>query len=96
MKTIGLIGGMTWLSTADYYRWINAGVQERLGGSHSAECILYSVDFDLFERLQEQGDWDALSQHMIAPARRVERAGRPMPHAFLCSRCKWDHCPTAL
>jgi aspartate racemase len=75
MKTIGLIGGMTWHSTADYYRLLNTGIQARLGGSHSAQCILYSVDFELFERLQEQGDWDALSQHMIEAAKRVERAG---------------------
>lgn len=75
MKTIGLLGGMTWHSTVDYYRYINEGVQARLGGSHSARCILYSVDFDEVESLQEAGRWEALSGLMARAAKLVEQAG---------------------
>ena len=75
MKTIGLLGGMTWHSTIDYYRFINAGVFERLGGSHSARCVLHSVDFNEFERLQDEGEWDRLTELMINAATSVERAG---------------------
>ena len=75
MKTIGLIGGMTWHSTVDYYRYINEGVQARLGGSHSARCAMVSVEFDEFERLQVAGDWKRLTALMIEAARSVERAG---------------------
>ncbi|MYU47763.1 aspartate/glutamate racemase, partial [Streptomyces sp. SID7803] len=57
MKTIGLIGGMSWESTAEYYRLLNEGVRERLGGLHSAKCVLYSVDFAEIERLQVAGRW---------------------------------------
>jgi aspartate racemase len=52
MRTIGLLGGMTWHSTVDYYRLINAGVQKRLGGSHSASCILHSFDYAPLEEMQ--------------------------------------------
>ena len=75
MKTIGLLGGMTWHSTIEYYRLINAGVQTRLGGNHSAKCILFSAEFDEVERLQEAGDWQALDHFMADAACRVERAG---------------------
>jgi len=75
MKTIGLLGGMTWHSTVEYYRLINAGVQERLGGNHSARCILYSVEFAEVESLQESGGWEALAGFMAETARRVEQAG---------------------
>jgi aspartate racemase len=75
MKTIGLIGGMTWHSTADYYRLINEDVQRRLGGSASARCVLYSVEFREFEELQEAGDWDRLTALMVDAAIRVENAG---------------------
>jgi aspartate racemase len=75
MKTIGLLGGMTWYSTVEYYRLINAGIQERLGGSHSAQCILYSVDFEEVERLQDAGGWEALAGFMVDAAKRVEQAG---------------------
>ena len=75
MKTIGLLGGMTWHSTIEYYRLINAGVQARLGGNHSAKCILFSAEFDEVERLQEAGDWQALDRFMAGAARRVEQAG---------------------
>jgi len=75
MKTIGLLGGVTWHSTVEYYRLINAGVQTRLGGSHSAKCILYSVEFDEVERLQHEGRWDVLSEFVTGIARRIEQAG---------------------
>jgi aspartate racemase len=75
MKTIGLLGGMTWLSTVEYYRLINAEVQKRLGGSHSARCILYSVEFAEVESLQETGGWAALDGFMADAARRIEQAG---------------------
>ena len=75
MKTIGLVGGMTWHSTVEYYRLINDGVHKRLGGSHSARCIMVSVDFEEFETLQNSGGWDALNGLMVEAARRVERGG---------------------
>jgi aspartate racemase len=75
MKTIGLLGGMTWHSTVEYYRLINAGVQARLGGSHSAKCILYSVEFAEVERLQMERGWEVLAGFMADAARRIEQAG---------------------
>ncbi len=75
MKTIGLLGGMTWHSTVDYYRLINEGVQRRLGGSSSARCILYSVEFGEFEELQKAGDWDRLTRLMVDAALKIEGAG---------------------
>lgn len=75
MKTIGLVGGMTWHSTVDYYRLINEDVQRRLGGSSSARCVLYSVEFGEFEELQEAGDWDRMTALMVDAAIRVETAG---------------------
>lgn len=75
MKTIGLIGGMSWESTVEYYRIINQKVKETLGGFHSAELILYSVDFDEIERLQHEGDWDTLTKRMVDAAKQVEKAG---------------------
>ena len=59
MHTIGLIGGMSWESTEYYYRRINETVRQRLGGLHSAQILLYSVDFAAIEKLQHTGDWDA-------------------------------------
>ena len=59
MKTIGLIGGMSWESTAEYYRVLNRTVQARLGGQHSAKLVMVSVDFDEIVALQQSGDWDA-------------------------------------
>ncbi len=58
MKTIGLIGGMSWESSAEYYRIINEEVKNRLGGLHSAKCLLYSVDFEEVERYQAEGEWE--------------------------------------
>ncbi|MBD3308441.1 amino acid racemase [candidate division KSB3 bacterium] len=75
MKTIGLIGGMSWESSLEYYRIINEGVKARLGGLHSAQCLLYSVDFAEIETLQAQGNWNAASDYLIDAARRLERGG---------------------
>ena len=75
MKKIGLIGGMSWESSLEYYRIINETVKQKLGGLHSAECIMYSVDFDEIEKLQHQGKWEELTQIMINCAQRLEKAG---------------------
>jgi aspartate racemase len=75
MKTIGLLGGMSWESTATYYRLINEGIRDRLGGLHSAELALYSVDFEPIERLQHRGDWTGAAESLADAARRVEAAG---------------------
>ncbi len=75
MKTIGLIGGMSWESSIEYYRIVNETVKERLGGLHSARCVMYSVDFADIELLQRQARWPAAAQQLIAAAQSVERAG---------------------
>jgi aspartate racemase len=75
MKVIGLIGGMSWESTATYYRQINEAVRDTLGGLHSAELILYSVDFHRIEELQRQGDWTSAGDILAAAARSLEAVG---------------------
>ena len=75
MKTIGLIGGMSWESSSEYYRIINETVRERLGGLHSAECIMYSADFEEIENLQHQGKWEELTKLMLNFAQKLEGAG---------------------
>lgn len=75
MQTIGLIGGMSWESTAEYYRIINERVKKRLGGLHSARIILYSVDFAEVEELQQQGDWEQATMLMVETGRRVKAGG---------------------
>lgn len=75
MKTIGLLGGMSWESSIEYYRIINETVKERLGGLHSAKSLMYSVDFAEIEKLQHAGDWQALTQAMIDAAKKVEKGG---------------------
>ena len=70
-----MIGGMSWESSLEYYRIVNETIKIRLGGFHSAKCILYSVDFEEVERLQHLGDWDELTRLMIDAARRLEGAG---------------------
>jgi len=75
MKTIGLLGGMSWESTLSYYKTINKGVKKRLGGLHSADIALYSVDFDPIEKLQHEGNWDGTAEILAEAARRVEAAG---------------------
>ena len=75
MKTIGLIGGMSWESSLEYYRLINEEVKRQLGGFHSAKCLLYSVDFDEIENYQRNGEWDKATAVMIDAAHRLERGG---------------------
>lgn len=75
MKTIGLLGGMSWESSLEYYRFINQEAKARLGGLHSAKSLMYSVDFEKIEALQHQGKWEELTQIMIEAARRIERGG---------------------
>jgi aspartate racemase len=75
MKTIGLVGGMSWESTAEYYRIINQRVKHKAGGFHSAKIVMISVDFDEVERRQHRGEWPELTAMMIEAARSVERAG---------------------
>ena len=75
MKTIGLLGGMSWESSSEYYRILNESIKGRLGGFHSADCLMVSVDFDEVETLQHQNDWDALTKMMIDAAQRIEAGG---------------------
>lgn len=75
MKTIGLLGGMSWESSLEYYRLINEATKARLGRLHSAQSIMFSVDFEEIEILQHQGKWERLTEIMIEGAKRVERGG---------------------
>ena len=75
MRMIGLIGGMSWESSAEYYRIINQGVRDRLGPTASARCLLWSFDFSEIEQLQHEGDWASLAARMIAAARCLEAGG---------------------
>ena len=75
MKTIGLIGGMSWESTVPYYAQINQTIREKLGGLHSAKIVLYSVDFHVVERHQHEGNWDAAGALLADAARSLEAAG---------------------
>jgi aspartate racemase len=75
MKTIGLLGGMSWESTVEYYRAINEGVKNSLGGLHSAKIVLYSVDFDPIEKLQHKGDWEGTTKILSEAALRIQNAG---------------------
>lgn len=74
VKTIGLIGGMSWESTAVYYRIINEEVKAQLGGLHSAQCVLYSVDFAEIQRYQAEGNWDKAGQYLGEVAYSLEQA----------------------
>jgi len=75
MKTIGLLGGMSWQSTAGYYHAINEGVKNALGGLHSAKIAMYSVDFDPIEKLQHADDWEGTAKILSEAARGIEAAG---------------------
>ncbi|MEM8897556.1 MAG: aspartate/glutamate racemase family protein [Bacteroidota bacterium] len=83
MKTIGLIGGMSWESSWVYYELINKMVKERLGGFHSCKSLMYTVDFAEIEHLQHTGDWDALNGMMADAAQRLERGGADL--VILCT-----------
>lgn len=78
MKTIGLIGGMSWESSLEYYRIINEEVKAKLGGLHSAKCILYSVDFEEIERCQAEGNWESSGKLLGDAALSLEKAGAEM------------------
>lgn len=75
MKTIGLIGGMSWESSSEYYRIINQLVSSRLGGLHSADCLMYSFDFAVIEELMREGKWDVITRLVIEAAQRLENSG---------------------
>jgi len=75
MKTIGLLGGMSWESTLGYYRLLNEGIKAALGGHHSAKILLNSVDFAPLEKLQHQADWDAIATHLTEESLKIQRAG---------------------
>lgn len=75
MKTIGLLGGMSWESTAEYYRIINQEIHLSLGGLHSAKCIIHSFNFDDIVRLQQSEDWDQATKELVKAAQNLEQAG---------------------
>ena len=75
MKTIGLLGGMSWESTAEYYREINTGIKQALGGLHSAKVAMVSVDFEPIEQLQHQGDWQGTADILSHAAQQIQSAG---------------------
>ncbi len=83
MKTIGLIGGMSWESTALYYQILNQKTKEILGGVHSSKCLLHSVDFDDIATLQHEGNWKFLAVNMVQSAKKLETAGAQL--ILLCS-----------
>jgi len=83
MKTIGLIGGMSWESSAQYYAIINRAVRDRLGGSHSAKILMHSLDFGEIERLQHDGDWSSLTVQMVDVAKRIQAGGADF--VLICS-----------
>ena len=78
MKTIGLLGGMSWESTVGYYRAINEGMKNALGGLHSAKIVLYSVDFEPIEKLQRKGDWEGTAK-ILSEAGQMANGGRAKP-----------------
>ena len=75
MKTIGIIGGLTWVSSLDYYRLMNEMVNEKLGGSEAAKVILYSLNFGEIKKLTEAGDWNSIQYILISAAQKLEQAG---------------------
>ncbi|TYO71382.1 aspartate/glutamate racemase family protein [Rossellomorea marisflavi] len=75
MKTIGLLGGMSWESSSEYYRLINQGINRKLGGHHSAKSIMVSVDFEEVKQYQHHGEWDKATGLMIEGAQQIERGG---------------------
>ncbi len=83
MKTIGLLGGMSWESTVTYYQIINEAVREKLGGLHSARCVLYSVDFAEIESMQHEGRWEDAAQCLVTAGQGLERAGAEL--VVLCT-----------
>ncbi len=87
MRTIGLIGGTTWLSTIDYYRVINQEVNRQLGDLHSAKLLLYSIDFDEFKTLADAGDWPTLTEWFAGIAQRICKPPGQKRSCFAPIRC---------
>src|SRR3954470_14537707 len=83
MKRIGLLGGMSWESSAEYYRLVNEPIRDRLGGLHSADCLLRSVDFAEIEEMQRVGDWERAGIALAGEAAALEAAGAEL--LVLCS-----------
>lgn len=75
MKKIGLVGGISWTSTVDYYRYLNEGINEKLGGLNFAECMIYSVNFDDFQRFNAAYDWDATFELLVNAAEDLKKGG---------------------
>ena len=75
MKTLGLIGGTTWLSTVDYYRYLNEGVNRETGGKEFARCIIYSLDFTDMKKLTQANDWDSVLRVVTDAGRKLEQSG---------------------
>jgi len=75
MKKIGLVGGISWTSTVDYYRYLNEGINEQLGGLNFAECMIYSVNFDDFQRFNAAYDWDATFELLVNAAENLKKGG---------------------
>lgn len=92
MKVIGLIGGLSWESSAEYYRIINELVRDQLGGSHSAKILMYSVDFHEIEQMQQEDRWDDAAQAMIDAAQRLERGGADF--LLICANTMHKSAPT--
>ncbi|HEX8319669.1 aspartate/glutamate racemase family protein [Longimicrobium sp.] len=93
MRVIGLLGGMSWESTAEYYRIINQEVRRRIGGQHSARIVMYSVDFDDVAQLQHAGDWDGCTDLLADGARRLKAGGADF--ALLCTNTMHKVLPQA-
>ena len=83
MKTIGLIGGLSWESSIEYYRIINETVRQKLGGLHSADCLMYSFDFHEIETLQHQNNWPEATHRMVTAAQNLEKGGAAF--VMICS-----------
>lgn len=75
MKTIGMLGGMSWESSVSYYKQVNEGIKKALGGLHSAKVVMVSVDFDEIEKMQHAGDWEGAGQTLALAAQSIEAAG---------------------
>jgi aspartate racemase len=75
MKKLGLVGGISWVSTIDYYRFINEGINEKLGGLNFAECIIYSLNFDDFQRNNTNNNWDATFELLLNACKSLEKSG---------------------
>ncbi|NIR44330.1 MAG: aspartate/glutamate racemase family protein [Gemmatimonadetes bacterium] len=92
MKTIGMLGGMSWESTVEYYRIINHEVRRRLGGQRSAKIVLYSVDFEEIEALQNEDRWDVAAEILVDAAHRIESGGAEF--LVMCSNTMHKVAPT--